>query len=299
VATEADAREPSALEERQFELEDPYELTRVVRGCILSPAGSEQGTARLPCALVLHGFKGFARWGFFPELCRRVAQAGIVTVAFDRSGSGIGPDGETFTCKEAFERNTPSRELEDVRLVRSFLRSGAVPWVDRERCGLVGHSLGGALALLHAAEQGDCRALVLWASIGTFARHDPLTREQWRAQGWIAIPNARTGEVLRLGAGWLAEVEGRRDALDLLRACSRLTTPALLVHGTADESVPIAEGESLRAAFRSGCAEWLAIEGASHTFGATHPLRTVSVELERALEATRHHLVRHLSGAVP
>ena len=37
-----------------------------------SPAGAELAGVPLPHVLILHGFKGFMHWGFFPELSRRL-----------------------------------------------------------------------------------------------------------------------------------------------------------------------------------------------------------------------------------
>ena len=51
---------------------------------------------------MLHGFKGFTRWGFFPELSRRIAESGMVAVRFNMSGSGVGSDPESFSEPDAF-----------------------------------------------------------------------------------------------------------------------------------------------------------------------------------------------------
>ena len=40
----------------------------------------------LGSVIVCHGFKGFARWAFFPYLSRALAGSGLTTIAFDFSG---------------------------------------------------------------------------------------------------------------------------------------------------------------------------------------------------------------------
>ncbi len=281
-------------ETRSFELFDEEEPDRILRGRIESPLGAEERDAPLPAVIVVHGFKGFMDWGFFPELSRRIARHDMVAISFNMSGSGIGEDLESFTDEAAFEHNTPTRELEDLDAVRGFLGSGALPWVDASRLGIFGHSLGGGIALLHAAEHGDLRALVTWSAISRIDRHGAEMLDAWRRDGFLPIPNTRTGQTHRLGLGWLEDIEARREELDIVAACRRLRTSALLVQGTDDESVAPAEAETLLAAIPSGVARFLAVAGAGHTFGATHPLEAVPDALGSALDATIRHLDEHL-----
>ena len=111
------------LEHRPFRVEHPTEPGRIVRGSIDLP---RPGGRKRPHAILLHGFKGFAAWGFFPEIARRIAERGCVVVRYDASGNGVGEDGESFTELEAFARNTLSREIEDLEAVRAWIRAGSV-----------------------------------------------------------------------------------------------------------------------------------------------------------------------------
>jgi pimeloyl-ACP methyl ester carboxylesterase len=271
------------IDEREFRLEDERDPRRTIRGKLAYPSGAEESGEALACVLVLHGFKGFMDWGFFPEVARRLVARSLAVVRFNFSGSGVGEDLERFTEPEAFFHNTPSREIEDLDRVRSWLDAGSVPWIDPARAALLGHSLGGAVALIHAARRSDYRAVVGWASVANFRRFPPEVEALWRRQGFVEIPNLRTHEVHRLGLGWLEDVERNPRALDVRGACRRLATPALFVHGSEDEAVPLAEGEELFTAFAPGLARLEVIPGASHTFGAVHPLAGVPSALERAL----------------
>jgi dipeptidyl aminopeptidase/acylaminoacyl peptidase len=285
----------ASIEARSFQLEAPAEPGRVIRGRVESPEGAEHAGRELPHVIVLHGFKGFMGWGFFPLLSARLASEGFVAVSFNFSGSGIGADLERFTDLEGFRQSTPTRELEDVALVRRFVAT-AVPWADPARVGVFGHSRGGATALLHAAEAADVGAVVTWSAVATFARFDPETVAGWRARGFLPIENARTGQTLPLGTGFLDDLERNAARLDVPDACRRLRAPALLVHGTADETVPFAEARRLHGASPPSRARLLAVEGAGHTFGATHPLRGVPAPLTRALDATLAAFRKHLAG---
>lgn len=282
-------------EQRDFRLEDGAEPGRVIRGRIESPADAERSGALLPHVLVLHGFKGFMDWGFFPTLSTRIARAGFVAVSFNFSGSGVGEDLASFSDDAAFEGNTVSRELEDVELVRAFVRE-AIPWADPARVGLVGHSLGGAIALLSAERTGDVAGIALWSPIGTLERYDAATLELWRARGFLEVLNARTQQRHRMGIGWLEDVERNRAAYDLRAVAARASTPAIMIHGARDESVPLAEARELHSAFRPGLVELCVLEGANHTFGAVHPFVGATPSLDEALRATLRAL---RSGLVP
>jgi pimeloyl-ACP methyl ester carboxylesterase len=279
-------REPIVeLAEREFVLEDARDPLRTLRGRVSLPSGAERGQ-RLPYVLVLHGFKGFMDWGFFPELARRLVRIGHAVVRFNFSGSGHGARPLEFTEPQAFFENSPSRELEDVGRVRAWLDSGAVPELDPRRGAILGHSLGGAVALIHAARRADTLAFVGWATCATFRRFAPEVEELWRRQGFVEIPNLRTKEIHRLGLGWLEDIERNARALDVLAACRRLAAPALFVHGSEDEAVPLHEGESLRAACAPGVARLEVVPHANHTFWATHPLAGVPAALEGVLRTT-------------
>ena len=47
-----------------------------------------------PAVVLLHGFKGFRSWGFFPTLADRLARAGFTAVSYSASGSGVDAKGE-------------------------------------------------------------------------------------------------------------------------------------------------------------------------------------------------------------
>lgn len=265
---------------------------RPLRVRVEGPRGTSTGKERRPTVLVLHGFKGFMHWGFFPRLSQRLAQEGQVCVSFNFSGSGVGADLLNFTEPEAFERDTTSRQLEDVAALRAALGGSISPAVDPDHLAILGHSRGGGVALLHAAQRGDYRSVVTWAAIDDVDRFGAEANELWRSQGYLPVENARTGQVFKLDVAALDDIQQHRERLDILAACRRLETPTLVVHGTADGSVPFTAAEHIAAALPTGQGTLAAIEGAGHTFGATHPMDEDPADFKRAVEATLQHLAR-------
>ncbi len=281
------------LEIRPFRLVDERDPTRVVRGRIVRPSGG----ALAPVALVVHGFKGFMDWGFFPLVAESFARRGIAAVAFNVSGSGVGEDG-AFSDVAAFEHNTYSRELEDLERVRAHVDSlGRAEGLDPSRVAIFGHSRGGAMALLHAARRGDYRAVVTWAALSNLDRWDDATKELWRRVGWIPIVNARTGQEFRLRTDLLEDFEAHADELDLAAACRRLATEVLLIHAQDDEAVDIAAQAELAGLLPN--ARSLSIPNTGHTFGATHPLSSVAPSLRLALDPTLDFLSERLGNSTP
>jgi 3-oxoadipate enol-lactonase len=88
---------------------------------------------------------------------------------------------------------------------------------------------------------------------------DPVLSEQWIAK-WRALPH----EALKAPGDCLFD----RD--DLTDRLSEITCPAIVFHGTADQSIEIEKAEDLCRALRR-CTGLVRIEGAPHASNLTHP----------------------------
>ncbi|HEU5303069.1 MAG TPA: alpha/beta fold hydrolase [Gemmatimonadales bacterium] len=246
-----------------------------------------------PAVVVLHGFKGFKDWGMFPPFADRVALAGFTAASLNFSGSGVDDAGE-FTLPERFGHNTFSAELQDVARVIEALMRGELGVPPPSSVGLVGHSRGGGIAILQAARDTRVRALVTWAAIASVQRWPAEERAAWRSAGRTDIRNARTGQVLPLFTDVLDDIERNASFLDLQAAAGRVRVPWLLIHGTADESVPFSEAELLSAAASSELTRQLPVQAGGHTFGAAHPWTSTTPQLEQVVDATLRWLSVHL-----
>jgi alpha-beta hydrolase superfamily lysophospholipase len=253
---------------------------------------AHRGAAR-PAVVLVHGFKGFKDWGFFPAAAERLARAGFTAVSFDLSGSGV-ERGE-FVHTDRFARNTHRAEIDDLAAVLEALAHGDLGVAPPSSVGLLAHSRGAACALADAGRAG-IRALVTWAGIATVLRWDAATRARWRADGRLDVVNARTGQVIPIGLGLLDEIEREHaGALDLERLAADVTVPWLIVHGTADESVSFLDAELLAEASGRPSTKLLAIEGAGHTFGVVHPWQGAPPAFEAVLTETLAWFAAHLS----
>ena len=259
----------------------------VVRTDVRRLAASEPRTA----VLVVHGFKGFKDWGFFPFLCERLAADGHLVVSFNGSRNGIGPNLLDFTDLDAFGRNTISHEVADVHWMLERLIAGE--WsggVRPEAVGMLGHSRGGGTSIITASEHHDVAALVTWAAVSTFHRWPAEWREEWKRSGVVYVANARTGQDMPLHRSVCEDLDRNRRRFDLVAAAGRVAAPWLIVHGSDDETVPVAEARQLARAARRPTLE--VVEGSGHTFEAVHPLDGVTSGLQAAVTATLAHFRR-------
>jgi uncharacterized protein len=262
-------------------------------GQILIDVRAGGRTSARPAVVVLHGFKGFKDWGMFPPLTERLARAGFTAVSLNLSGSGVDDAGE-FSLPDRFGHNTFSAELEDARRVIDALLQGELGVPPPSTLGMIGHSRGGGIAVLHTARDPRLRALVTWSAISRVERWPADQRSAWRTAGHTEIQNARTGQILPLYTDVLDDIEQNADSLDIEAAAGRIAVPWLILHGTEDESVGFSEAESLKAASSRKKTRLLPIERGGHTFGATHPWRSSTPQLDTVFDATTEWLAAHL-----
>lgn len=263
-------------------------------GPILIDVRAGGRTSARPAVVVLHGFKGFKDWGMFPPLTERLAQAGFTAVSLNLSGSGVDDAGE-FSLPDRFGHNTFSAELDDTNRVVDALTRGELGVPPPSTLGIVGHSRGGGIAVLHTARDSRVRALVTWSAISRVERWPADQRSAWREAGHTEMRNARTGQILPLYTDVLDDIEQNADSLDIEAAAGRVSVPWLIVHGTEDESVGFSEAESLKAASSRKQTRLLPVEHGGHTFGATHPWRSSTPQLDSVFDATTEWLAGHLT----
>ncbi|MGE5530147.1 MAG: alpha/beta hydrolase family protein [Patescibacteria group bacterium] len=222
---------------------------RTLRGMLHVPAAG----GRCPVAAIYHGFTGQRMEPHFimVKLSRALAAAGIASVRFDFGGSGES-DGE-------FAEMTLTSEVAEAKAILDYAR--ALPFADPSRAFLVGLSMGGAVASVVAGDEPDkVRAIALWSAAGNLPE---LFAARQSPEGQEAL--ARLGRV-DLGGLWLGK--GFLDDLaqwDIYRRAAPYRGRVLLLHGGADETVPLSASERYREIY-GGRAEMHVIAGADHTF---------------------------------
>lgn len=252
-----------------------------IRGSIDRPAKARA------LVVLLHGFKGFRRWGFFPWLSEQLNHSGAATCTFDFSRNGVGADGETLDRLDLFADDTYSVQLDDLRRVFAFIEQQ--PSLDHLPITILGYSRGGAVAILGSSFAPRLKSVATWSSIANLDRWDDATLETWRAHGYVDVPNVRTGQMMRMSLRVLEDFERNRERYDVCAAVRAMQVPLLLLHGKSDETVHY--GDALRLAQENDLSSVCLIPGGSHTFGAIHPLINVPPQLLLAARITSRFIL--------
>jgi uncharacterized protein len=248
----------------------PFEISLENGNLLRGDLRYSSGSHLRPVVIVCHSFMAFKDWGFFPHLGELLADAGFASILFDFSMNGADPTTGRITDFGKFESNTFSRELSDIRWLVDTVTEGEIfdGIVDPARIGLMGHSRGGGLAIIHASVDSRIRSLVTWAAIASFDRWTRRQKEMWRQLGSLPLARNTSVSPLRLGLGLLEDLEAHRDELDLRRAAGRIEIPWLILHGAADVTVPVREAEQLYTASDPAVARLEILDHAGHLFNA-------------------------------
>jgi uncharacterized protein len=204
-------------------------------------------------ALIAHGITSNKDRPYLVQIAEAAAGAGVAAVRFSFAGNG--------RSEGRFEECTPSAEVEDLGALIDAARAAGFA-----RVACVGHSLGGAVGLMRAARDERVGALVSLAGmvhVAEFMRR--------------VFPGLRPGEPMRGRAEcpWSAELGADAARIgSLLREAAGVRVPWLMVHGTADEIVPLRDSLDARAA-AGGRPELVELPGADHVFSG------VSAEVAR------------------
>jgi pimeloyl-ACP methyl ester carboxylesterase len=180
------------------------------------------------------------------QTARRLAQLGHAVLRFDFQGRGES-SGDLLGL--TFERQVD----ECLGAISALRKETGV-----DRVGLLGSSMGGAVAIL-CAEEPVVKALVTQAAVG---RTDllgaravgPKAMRVWERKGFLRIE----GEAI----GYSFVESGRQNKV--LAAAGRRTCPWLIVHGGQDKVVPVSDAKALLSAGKNACLE--VISGADHSF---------------------------------
>lgn len=229
---------------REYEPVTMDPLTRdSVHPARLAELAFESGGARLngifylpagpgphPVLVMLHGNPGNER---NLDLAQALRRAGYATLFFNYRGSW--GSGGTFSRTHA---------LEDVHAALRFVRSPLAAekyQLDSARVGLIGHSMGGWLALLAAAQDRTTKCVAALDFVNTGARgrrllHDAAADSARRVQdAWLAAPGGPY-RVHGGGAALVAEVKANAEQWDVLLYAPALQERQVLLVGSANQT---------------------------------------------------------------
>lgn len=250
---------------------------------------TENNDLKLPLLVFCHGFKGFKDWGCFPYMFDRFASQNIFTVSFNFSLNGTDNEKSNpfdFERLDNFAVNTFSKELDDLGCVIDYLEKQKDAYnYDFSSLILAGHSRGGGIAILKAAEDKRIKKLAVLASVSEFNRYGEETKRVWRERGYIEVLNTRTKQKMRMNVSLLEDLEKNSERLNIEKALQKIEVPVLIIHGSEDMAVDAGEAQTIYDGLKSKEISKLRIlENTGHTFGAIHPFAGTTIHLETVID---------------
>lgn len=204
------------------------------------------------------------------HLASGIEQGGFAVLRFDFTGLG--------DSEGDFAETSVTTYVDDVEAAARYMQDRGFG-----TCVLVGHSLGGAAALLAAENLPQVKAVAVVSAPSSadyvrqlFADRDV---EHAFASGRVTVKIA--SRPFDISADFFRDLE-RHSTLDHI---TNLQRPLLVVHGTADSVVEISEGEKIFAAARQP--RWFAaIPHADHLFTQQDRAETAAQAIVSFLDAT-------------
>ncbi|MET4081696.1 pimeloyl-ACP methyl ester carboxylesterase [Pedobacter sp. UYP30] len=236
-----------------------------------------------PVILFVHGFKGYKDWGAHNLVANYFAENGYRYLKFNFSHSGVPSDNpKDLTDLALFGQNTFSKELFDLKQVVDFI---AQTCGSETEINLIGHSRGGGLSIIAAANDDRISKLITWSAIEDFKNlWKPEQEAMWEKEGVIYITNSRTKVQMPLNVGLLYDYRENPERLNIVDAAKRIKAPWLIVNGTKDQSVSVENAKKLHQANPKSKLE--IVLGADHVYGASQPYleETLPLDLQEVCE---------------
>ncbi|MFF4357661.1 alpha/beta hydrolase [Streptomyces sp. NPDC001604] len=245
-----------------------------LRATLHIPEGPSE--TRHPTVVFVHGFtSNRLELPNFVAMSRLLEAHGIASVRFDLSGHGES-DGDFFDV-------TVTGEIAETRAILRSVRT--LDFVDPDRIGLVGMSMGGVVAGIAAAEEPGTGALCLWspAAVAPFEVGSGYLKGREVAPE-IAEHGYFDADGHRVSPAFVKDLAG----LDVYGRSGAYAGPVHILHGDKDHIAPLAYVRRYLDHY-DGNAHLEIVEGADHAWG-TVPHRTALHQ--STLRFLRRHLQR-------
>lgn len=227
---------------------------------------------QVPMAIICHGFMSNKNSALIQRLADSLEAHGLASIRFDFNGHG-----ESYGRQQEM---TVPREIEDAKCVFDYVRR--LPYVGT--IALVGHSQGGVVAAMTAAQLGsEAVGALCLLSPAAALRDDALRGNLFGTRYDAQNPPAEVtilGGAYTIGCDYVLTAQ----SLPIYETARQYDGPALVIHGKADDVVPYTYGKRFYDDLRH--ARLCLLDGEDHMYGGreSRPAHMVAEFLERELK---------------
>lgn len=230
-----------------------------------------------PLLIICHGFVG-SKVGvdrLFLKTAEALTREDMIVLRFDYCGCGESSGDYGKTGLDDL--------IDQTLTVLQFAES--LQNVNTKEITLLGHSLGGATATLTAVMSKKIKRLILWSAVAQ--PYEDISRIVGKEQ----VDSLKNGESIDyLGYRFTKPFFASLRKHEPLQTAARFTGNVLLIHGTADEDIPVSYVNEYKKAFsKRHVGQCLAyeIQEANHTYSN-------GVHFEQLMEYTSHWIKEEL-----
>lgn len=273
------------LSEKQFVIQGQHNKP------ILIDVAYKKDNRPKPIIVFCHGYKGFKDWGAYDLMADKFAEKNFFFIKFNFShNGGTVEDPIDFPDLKAFAQDNFSKQLDDLQSVIDWILTTKefLSEADVQNLNLIGHSRGGGIVLIKAAENKQVKRIATWASVNNFDRAFPTGEklEEWKETGVRYVENSRTKQQLPHDYQFYEDFQNNKDRFDFKKASRQVKIPFLIVHAKDDTTVKVEDALKLHR-MNSKSELHLTPKG-GHTLGAQHPWHkdTLPEPLEKVIDKT-------------
>jgi dienelactone hydrolase len=215
------------------------------------------GKGPFPTVVFVHGFTGGTHEIKNRYMCDMLADNGFVALIFDFYDK---PNG---LSEPSIEDTNVTNQVADTDSALDFVRTFG--FVDKNRIGLTGHSLGGMTVVLYASRYHSIKALVVQSPVVEFGKGIGSSLRKFdsndvRKSGYLELKKSWGN--LRIKYSFYED----GTKYDVAAEVEKITCPTLVFHGEKDETIGVKEGKTLFEHIRAKEKKFEAIKGADHSY---------------------------------
>ena len=193
-----------------------------------------EGEGPFPAVVLVHGYGGGTHENKNIHMCNELAKEGFVALRFDFYDK---PNG---ISEPSIENMSVTQQIDTTKSAIDFISS--LEYVDKNKIGLTGHSLGGMTVVLYTPTDDRIKALVVQSAVSKWGDTNELKKyaqPEVKERGYL-LRNKSWGE---MKINYSFYEDGFKH--DIFRSAEKIKCPTLVFHGDMDASVPIEHAKEL------------------------------------------------------